>query len=208
MEEKKTKVVMVLAHPDDEIIFGWPIFQDDDYEKEIIMCSSDFNNPARQQYAHRKFLLQEVCEKYNIPLTCFDYPSEFYKLETRGTTLEDMQNTIVDCVNSKECDYVFTHNPMGEYGMIDHKMLFELMYTRVDKPLLITDLLQYETHWPSHHKIPRRIEMDFYKHKLFDCELNVEMYTDIYNIYNKGNAWTYWRTPETETKKCSLYKIY
>ena len=25
MEEKKTKVVMVLAHPDDEIIFGWPI---------------------------------------------------------------------------------------------------------------------------------------------------------------------------------------
>ena len=38
MEEKKTKVVMVMAHPDDEIIFGWPIFQDDDYEKEIIMC--------------------------------------------------------------------------------------------------------------------------------------------------------------------------
>ena len=47
MEEKKTKVVMVLAHPDDEIIFGWPIFQDDDYEKEIIMCSSDFNNNAK-----------------------------------------------------------------------------------------------------------------------------------------------------------------
>ena len=119
-----------------------------------------------------------------------------------------MQNTIVDCVNSKECDFVFTHNPMGEYGMIDHKMLFELMYMRVDKPLLITDLLQYETHWPSHHEIPRRIEMDFYKHKLFECELNVEMYTDIYNIYKNGNAWTYWRTPETETKKCSLYKIY
>ncbi len=82
------------------------------------------------------------------------------------------------------------------------------MYNRVDKPLLITDLLQSETHWPSHKKIPRRIEMDFYKHKLFDCELNVEMYTDIYNIYKNGNAWTYWNTPETETKKCSLYKIY
>ena len=68
----KTKVVMVLAHPDDEIIFGWPIFQDDDYEKEIIMCSTDFNNPVRQEYAHRKLLLQEVCDKYEIPLTCFD----------------------------------------------------------------------------------------------------------------------------------------
>ena len=104
------KVLMVLAHPDDEIIFGWPIFQNFRIQKEIIMCSTDYNNPARQQYAHRKFLLQEVCEKYQVPLTCFDYPSEFYKLETRGTTLEDCQNTIVDCVKSKvnDFDYVFT----------------------------------------------------------------------------------------------------
>ena len=109
------KVLMVLAHPDDEIIFGWPIFQNFRIQKEIIMCSTDYNNPARQQYAHRKFLLQEVCEKYQVPLTCFDYPSEFYKLETRGTTLEDCQNTIVDCVKSKvnDFDYVFTHNPMA-----------------------------------------------------------------------------------------------
>ncbi len=55
------KVLMVFAHPDDEIIFGWPIFQDPTIEKELVMVTSDFNNPARQQYAHRKFLLKEVC---------------------------------------------------------------------------------------------------------------------------------------------------
>ena len=43
------KVLMVFAHPDDEIIFGWPIFQDPTIEKELIMVKSDFNNPARQQ---------------------------------------------------------------------------------------------------------------------------------------------------------------
>ena len=155
------------------------------------------------------FLLEEVCNKYNVPLTCFDYPSEFYKLETRGTTLEDCQNTIVDCVNSKKdnYDYVFTHNPMGEYGMIDHKMVWELMYKRIDHPLLITDLLQYDTHWPSFNEIPRRIKNDFYQNKIGDYNLDVGIYTDCYNIYNNGNAWTYWRTPETETKKCGLYQV-
>ena len=33
--------------------------------------------------------------------------------------------------------------------MLDHKMTWELMFSRVDHPLLITDLLQYETH--CHH---------------------------------------------------------
>ena len=28
------KCLMVMAHPDDEIIFGWPIFQDKSIEKE------------------------------------------------------------------------------------------------------------------------------------------------------------------------------
>ena len=96
---------------------------------------------------------------------------------------------------------------MGEYGMIDHKMTWELMFTRVDHPLLITDLLQYETHWPSHHEIPKRIWDTFYQDKIGDYELNVEVYRDCYEIYKKGNAWTYWRTPETETKKCGLYRI-
>ena len=66
-------------------------------------------------------------------LTCFDHIYAYLDM------FFIQQNGFL---KKKECDFVFTHNPMGEYGHIDHKMIFELMYNRVDKPLLITDLLQ------------------------------------------------------------------
>ena len=32
--KKNKKVLMVMAHPDDEVIFGWPIFFDENIEKK------------------------------------------------------------------------------------------------------------------------------------------------------------------------------
>ena len=55
------KVLMVFAHPDDEIIFGWPIFQDPTIEKELIMVTSDFNiqpdnNTHIESFYYKRFV--------------------------------------------------------------------------------------------------------------------------------------------------------
>ena len=55
------KVLMVFAHPDDEIIFGWPIFQDSTIEKELIMVTSDLiiqpdNNMHTESFYYKRFV--------------------------------------------------------------------------------------------------------------------------------------------------------
>ena len=85
------RILMVMSHPDDEIIFGWPVFQSagwgKDADKELLMCSSDFNNPERQWCSHRKFILEKICEEEGVKLTCLDNPSEFYRASTRDEGL-------------------------------------------------------------------------------------------------------------------------
>ena len=51
---KEKKVLMVMAHPDDEILFGWPVFFDPKYKKKLLICSSDYNNPERAWCKYRK----------------------------------------------------------------------------------------------------------------------------------------------------------
>jgi hypothetical protein len=77
------KVLIFMAHPDDEILFGWPIFFNPNYEKKVIICSSDYNNPQRQWCKYRKNSLFKVCEQEGVPVHCLDYDSSFYKTATR-----------------------------------------------------------------------------------------------------------------------------
>ena len=198
------KVLMVLCHADDEIIFGWPILQDKSIEKEILICSSDLKHPDRKWCAHRKYVLFEICQALNIPVTCFDYNSEFYRTETRKESLSKLQSQIVEFVHSHEHDYVFTHNPLGEYGHLDHKMLFDLMLCYSRKPILITDIT-LKTNWPSHESIPQRLRQLYYTKPFTESlELNEELYQFCEDIYRKYKVWT-WSTPPV--KKCRLFEL-
>lgn len=194
---------MVMAHPDDEIIFGWPIFQDKFLKKELILCSSDANNPEREWCSHRKKVTEKICNKLEIPLTVLDYPSEFYRYETRQETMSRVQDHIVDTIESKEFDYIFTHNVYGEYGHIDHKMVFDIVTMRVDYPIVFTDICM-KTNWPSIEKESRKIRSIYYNNKIQDCKLDKKLYEYCEKEYRDYGVWTWNNSPITE---CSLYTI-
>ena len=123
------KILMVVAHADDEIIIGWPIFQDKTIEKHILLLSTDENNKDRTWCNKRGLILKDICQYYNIGFTSFPLPSGFYKTPTRNAPfiLNDIYNMTIDKINeikkTFDFDYIFTHNPHGEYGQIGLHML-------------------------------------------------------------------------------------
>ena len=197
------KILMVMAHPDDEVIFGWPIFQKADAKKTLLMCSSDLNNPERQWCSHRKFVLEEVCEINHTKLTCLDNPSEFYRSSTRDEKLSQVQDEIVKNMLSEDYDYVFTHNPLGEYGHLDHKFVFETVLHNSRFPILFTDICM-QSNWPSVSSIPDKIKNIYYKQHVSSCVLDKALYANYQEKYEKAGVWT-WSEPEVD--KCNLYLL-
>jgi LmbE family N-acetylglucosaminyl deacetylase len=197
------KILMVMAHPDDEIIFGWPIFQDGSIQKELLVCSSDAHNSQRQWCAHRKHVLFDLCTKFDIDVTCLDYDSEFYKTETRRESLSCLHEVIIEHFRHKECDLIFTHNPLGEYGHLDHKMVFDIVANNSRTPVIVTDIC-LKSNWPSYQRVPERTRKCFYNTFYKSCTLNKNIYTYCERHYEKQNVWTWNMEP---IEKCNLYII-
>ena len=199
------KILMVIAHADDEIIFGWPILQDTTVQKEILCCSSDKNNEERKWCSHRGEVLKNIYKNRGINCRCLDYNSEFYRMETRQGSLLRMQDDIIKNIHSFDFDYIFTHNPLGEYGHLDHKMIFDtILSSDIKKPILFTDI-SMKLNWPSHYGIPNRYSKLFYQSEfMHDCILDSVLYSQIENEYRRSNVWTWSFDP---VNKCNVYIV-
>jgi len=205
----KKKVLGIFCHPDDEILWGWPIFQSNKFEKHLVICCDDFlrRGPIRRQ------ALQQVCKQENIRLErCLSENNNFYSLPTRRATnlltdaIKRIELTFEAVIRNIKPDYIFTHNPMGEYGHGSHRLLFELVsQNELVKNLLITDICQKSNH-RSTDFIPKFI-WDLYYEKSFWDQFVLDM--DFYNrckaVYDKYIAWT-WSKPPIEFASLHILK--
>jgi hypothetical protein len=175
-------IVLLAAHCDDEVIFGWPVLQQ---VKRIICCSSDLNNPDRQWCKDRKKALQEVGVLVGAEVVCLDYDSEFYRLNTRQGGLWKMSQEVLKLLQSAEC--VYTHNPWGEYGNLDHILVHQI--ARMSQKNLIYSDMCIEAGWlpctPWRSSlVPER-----------SCVNDTSFYERCKGIYEKIGCWTWSKGP-------------
>jgi LmbE family N-acetylglucosaminyl deacetylase len=196
---------MVLAHPDDEVIFGWPILQDSKYKKEILICSSDENNPKRVAYAKRKNALLNMCQFLDIPCTCLPHNSAFYLTPGRTGGREALCKDIADRIAASDCKYIFTHNPVGEYGMPDHMLVHSIVMSTSNKTVLFTDLFTKTKAWLYYDEIPQLYKNIYYRNCISSHTLDHLFYKKCQSFYQKLNVWS-WSKPPLE--KCNLYLIH
>lgn len=196
------KVLMVFSHPDDEIICGFPVLQDRNIEKKILICSSDLNNPERSWCSHRKIPLSEMCKDLGIVHKCLDYNSEFYRMDTRQSKLSAMMKHVSEEIDGFDYDYIFTHNVIGEYGHIDHQLIHQVVAQKA-RPTIVTDIF-IPSNWCPYDRISDTYAKMYNVNSVGRVRNDIDFYAKCKRFYDSHNVWTWSKSPVME---CGLYVI-
>jgi LmbE family N-acetylglucosaminyl deacetylase len=197
-----SRILMILAHCDDEIICGWPILQDPTIKKTILMVSSDRYSKDRKWCAHRKFVFMDVCMELSIKFKVLDYDSHFSALPSRDGSLLKLERSIAQIIgDGSDYDYVFTHNPFGEYGHHDHKYLFNKTVQLATIPVLISDICM-QSDWTDSNSLTQRMRLIYYSIPILEAKLESKFYDRMKMKYDLAKVWTWNQQPITD---CKLY---
>lgn len=122
--------LMIVAHPDDELLWGGSHLIDDDYLVVCITCG-----PVQERVNEFVKVMNETNDKYIM----LGYPDKTNgERDNWDNYRNDIYENIQEIINLKEWNMIVTHNPDGEYGHIHHKMTSSLVTRAVT-----TDNLYY-----------------------------------------------------------------
>lgn len=115
----KVNKLMIVAHPDDETIWGGNHLLKSNY---LVVCITCGNNKIRAKE------INKALEYSNDKLVMLNYPDKVLgKRSNWKDNYEDIKKDIKKILEYKSWDFVVTHNPDGEYGHIHHKMTSKIV---------------------------------------------------------------------------------
>jgi LmbE family N-acetylglucosaminyl deacetylase len=106
----QTTKLMIVAHPDDELIFGGAELIKYGPEYKVICLTNKSNKIRSKEF-------KKVMEKLNV--------GSWEMLNYEDTLYPTQQFDLKDILKSREWKKIVTHNPIGEYGHPQHKLVFD-----------------------------------------------------------------------------------
>jgi len=115
MNLKGVNKLMIVAHPDDEILWGGRGLIEDDYLVVCVTCGVKKN---------RVIEFVNVMHATNDKYIMLGYPDKTKgQRDNWDKVYKDISNDLDKIINVKDWEQIVVHNPDGEYGHQHHKML-------------------------------------------------------------------------------------
>ncbi len=116
--------LMIVAHPDDDYIWGGSHLIDDDYLVVCVTCGV-----KRERAIEFKKAMDKTNDKYIM----LGYPDKTNgKRDNWNSVYDSITNDLKKIIEYKDWELVVTHNPDGEYGHIHHKMTSSIVTSLYD----------------------------------------------------------------------------
>lgn len=144
-DNKKAKKLMIVAHPDDDVIWGGGHLMDGDY---FVVCITNGRNDTRKPE------FEKMLEKSGNSGYILEYPDKVAGERDDWTNVWDkIESDIERIMKCKDWDLIVTHNKDGEYGHQHHKYTHSIVTEIYDKNSLKTVLFNFGVYY-SKAKLP------------------------------------------------------
>lgn len=179
----KQRKLMIVAHPDDETIWGGANLLKDDYVVVCVTCGvSDIRSEEFKkvmQITNDEYIMLGYPDKINGVISNWEY------------IYDSIESNLKNIINEGNYEKIVTHNPDGEYGHIHHKMISKMVTENADK-----DKLYYFGHYYKNSSLiptnSKMIDKMYYDRKVNDL---IEIYKSqqfIKNSYNHMFPYENW----------------
>lgn len=128
IDTDRVSCLMIVAHPDDETLWGGAHLNQDDY---LVVCITNSSNKIRSEEFSKSMKIS------NDQFLMLDYPDKVMgKRDNWKNVYNQIEDDIEKIVSLKKWKLIVTHNPDGEYGHIHHKMTSKIVtevYSQEDR---------------------------------------------------------------------------
>lgn len=191
-------IAIVLAHPGDETTFAWPLLQDPEIKKTLVIVSgvSDGRNP-------RICAVRELCGSLKVPHTFMGQSRGFCNIHKDGTNnMQVVSKDVLKLVDSINADYIYTHNMLGENGDPDH-LLVHWLLMNTNKSIICSDLT-YNGNWIPLRDVSYNYKKRYFLKPIMDCKLTPDFELNCKQVFQRYGIWEM----EAEMQKhCKVYQL-
>ena len=117
--------LLIVAHPDDETLWGYHELQKNNGWK--IICITNANNPTRVAE------ITSIAKHFGAALEVWNFRDHYLNYNMHPKIYKELS----DAINQPNIKKVLTHNSLGEYGHIQHKKISQIVQTVSKKPTYV-----------------------------------------------------------------------